>query len=174
MRISICSFILATFFQWPVTTASASVNSPRVPLYWIWHERQTDSAYTVNMDRRDRMVREQGYVDLGVLAYVDSVPAQFTRPLKCFYSSPHTNTFCSTSRSEERIIRAMGYGYVSDEGYVRIQKTEGTIALFRLTRVYGNSEDREHRFVTSENELESLRKQGWAFDGVKGYVFPTG
>ncbi len=174
MQILICSFILVTSFPWFAITASASVESPRVALHWLRHERQTDSAYTVDAETRDRMVREQGYVDMGVLAYVDSASTPYARPLKCFYSPPHSNTFCSTSRIEERIIRAMGYTYVSEEGYVRIQKTEGTVALFRLSRVYANIEDREHRFVISTEEVERLRKQGWAFDGVKGYVFPKG
>lgn len=108
---------------------------------------------------------------MGVLAYVDSLPAQDTRALKCFYSQPHTNTFCSISRIEQRTIRAMGYGHVSDEGHVRIQKVTGTVALWRLSRTYANVKDREHRFVVSEGELDHLRKQGWTFDGTKGYVF---
>jgi hypothetical protein len=47
----------------------------------------------------------------------------------------------------------------------------GTVVLFRVNRAYGNGEDREHRFITSDAELERLRKQGWTYDGKKGYVF---
>lgn len=152
--------------------ASTTGESLRVPLYWLWNEQQTDSAYTVSADRRDRMVREQGYVDMGVLAYIDLHQAQDSRPLKCFYSpAPRTNTFCSTSRTEQRTIHSFGYQHIGDEGYVRTRRAPGTVPLFRLNRAYGNGEDREHRFTTSEVELERLRKQAWTLDGTKGYVF---
>ncbi len=173
MRISVCSFIVFTLLQGPATPASAA-DASRVPLYWLWNEQQTDSAYTVNLNRRDLLVRERGYVDMGVLALVDSVPSQATRSLRCFYfPAPRTNTFCSISIIEQRTIRALGYEYTSDEGYLRVRRTEGTVPIFRLSRAYGNGDDREHRFVISEQELIRMREQGWAFDGVKGYVFPA-
>jgi hypothetical protein len=126
----------------------------------------------VNAERRDRLVHELGYVDMGILAYVDLQPAQNALPLKCFYSpAPRTNTFCSTSRIEQRTVRAFGYQYIGDEGYVRTRRMPGTVVLFRVNRAYGNGEDREHRFITSDAELERLRKQGWTYDGKKGYVF---
>jgi hypothetical protein len=174
MRISVCSFIVFTLLQGSSIPASAAGDASRVPLHWLWNEHETDSAYTVNPNRRDLLVRERGYVDMGVLALVDSVPSQATRPLRCFYfPAPRTNTFCSISIIEERTIRGLGYVFASEEGYLRVRSTEGTVPIFRLSRAYGKGDDREHRFVISEQELVRMREQGWAFDGVKGYVFPA-
>jgi hypothetical protein len=172
MRISVCSLIVPTLLLLPATAACDAGQSPRVALHWLWNERETDSAYTVDAARRASMTRERGYADMGVVAYVDSRPGRSGRPLKCFYfPAPHTNTFCSISRIEQKTIRDLGYRYTSDEGYLEIEKTEGAVALFRLSRAYGNGDDTEHRFVVSEDELRRLRKDGWTFDGVKGYVF---
>jgi hypothetical protein len=44
--------------------------------------------------------------------------------------------------------------------------------LYRVSRAYGDGDkDREHRFVISEDELVRLRKQGWTYDGAKGFVY---
>jgi hypothetical protein len=137
-------------------------------LHWLWNERETDSAYTIDGDRKASM-RERGYADMGVVAYVDSRPSRNSRPLKCFYlPAPQTNTICSISHIEQRTIRDLGYRYTSDEGYLEIDKRKGTVALFRLSRAYGKNGD---EFVVSEDELRRLRKDGWTLDGVKGYVF---
>ena len=144
------------------------------PLHWLWHEQQTDSVYTVSAERREWLKREQGYVDMGPIAYVEERAADRARPLKCFYSSaPRTNTFCTISALEQRLVRSMGYVDVGIEGFVHEQKFAGSVVLYRLNRSYGDGRDREHRFVTSGDELVRLRKLGWTYDGSKGFVSPV-
>lgn len=158
----------------PATGAAAGVDAPaRVALHWLWHEKETDSAYTVNAEHRDLMVRQRGYADMGAIAYVDAHPAPHSRPLRCFYSgTPRTNTFCSISLREQRLIRSLGYAEAGTEGFVRSKPDAKSVVLYRLSRAYGDGKDREHRFVTSADELVRLRKLGWTYDGAKGFVYP--
>ena len=154
----------------PVTAAD---EPPRIPLHWLWHEKQTDSAYTVSAERREWLIRERGYADMGTIAMVEARPAPHARPLKCFYASaPRTNTFCSISVLEQRLVRSLGYADVGTEGFVRDQRFEGSVVLYRVSRAYGDGKDREHRFVISGDDLVRLRKLGWTYDGAKGFVYP--
>ncbi len=147
--------------------------TPRLALHWLWNEAQTDSAYTVNVERRNRLIREHGYIDMGAIAHVDARPSPNTRPLICFYSGPpRTNSFCSISAREHKLIRSLGYQEVSIEGYVAVERTAESLVLFRLSRSYGDGKDREHRFAVTSAELVRLRKQGWTYDGAKGFVNP--
>jgi hypothetical protein len=146
---------------------------PRLPLHWLWNERQTDSAYTSDAQRRERLVRERGYVDMGAIAYVESGPVRHSRPMKCYYAGmPRTDTFCSISALEQRLVRALGYEEIGAEGFVRTERAADSVVLYRVSRAYGDGDrDREHRFVVSEDELVRLRKQGWTYDGAKGFVY---
>ena len=67
----------------------------------------------------------------------------------------------------------MGYVDVGVEEFVHEQKFAGSVVLYRLNRGYGDGTDREHRFVTSGEELVRLRKPGWTYDGSKGFVSPV-
>ena len=58
----------------PAMLAADSRQPPRVPLHWLWNERETDSTYTVSAERRDWLVRERGYADMGPIGYVDARP----------------------------------------------------------------------------------------------------
>jgi hypothetical protein len=154
--------------------AAGAAHAERVPLRWLWHEEHHDSAYTVSDERRDRLVRERGYADMGILAYVDARPSPQGRPLRCVYSgAPRTDTFCSISPVEQRIARALGYVDLGAEGYVEIDRVPNTVALYRVSRAWGDGGDREHRFVISSDELVRLRRQGWTYEGAKGYVYPA-
>jgi len=146
---------------------------PRIPLHWLWNEKQTDSAYTVNTEHRKWLVRERGYLDMGAVAYVDARPARHSRPLRCFYAAmPRTDTFCSISALEQRLVRSLGYEEVGAQGFVPDERVADSVVLYRVSRAYGDGDkDREHRFVISEDELVRLRKQGWTYDGAKGFVY---
>jgi hypothetical protein len=154
--------------------AADSGAPPRVPLHWLWNERETDSTYTVSAERREWLVRERGYADMGPLAYVEARPGPRSRPLMCFYAAaPRTDTSCTISALEQRIARGLGYKEIGIEGFVRSERAAGSIVLYRVFRAYGDGEkDREHRFVVAEDELRRLRKAGWTYDGSKGFVYP--
>jgi hypothetical protein len=148
--------------------------SERLPLHWLWHERQRDSAYAVSAERRAWLVRERGYVDMGILAYVDGQPVAHARPLVCQYApAPRTDTFCAISSIELRIMRRKHYEDVATEGYVQRQRVPGSVPLFRMFRAHGGGPDHEHRFVVSDEDLVRLRHHGWSYEGVKGYVYPA-
>ena len=120
------------------------------------------------------LMRERGYVDMGPIAYVEERQLPRTQPLSCFYSGPpRTNTFCSISALEQRLVRSLGYVQVSVDGFVFDRHVAGSVALFRLSRSWGDGRDREHRFVTSTEELIRLRKLTWTYDGAKGFVYPV-
>lgn len=156
--------------------AAAQAPAPaRIPLYWLWSERETDSTYTVSTERRDWLVRERGYVDMGPIGYVNAGPERGSRPLMCFHvGAPKTDTSCTISALEQRIARALGYEETGIEGFVPSERVAGSIVLFRVSRAYGEgNKDREHRFVVDPDELERLRKLGWSYDGSKGFVYPV-
>jgi hypothetical protein len=155
--------------------ADADPGASRVPLYWLWNEGQTDSAYTISAERRDRMIREQGYVDMGPIGYVETQPARYSRPLVCFYAAtPRTDSYCTASPLEQRLARSLGFEDVGVEGFLPRERVVGTVVLYRVTRALGNADkDREHRFVVSDAELVRLRKEGWAYDGSKGFIFSS-
>lgn len=88
-----------------------------------------------------------------------------------YAAAPRTNTFCSTSPFEQRLIRSMGYEEIGSEGFVQTVPVTGNTVLYRLSRSYGDGRDREHRFVTSGDEFLRLRKLGWGYDGSKGFVY---
>ena len=164
----VLGFVLA-----PAMLAGAAEGPARVPLHWLWHAQQTDSSYTVSAARRAALVRDSGYVDMGPIAFVDARPVSHALPLICYYSpAPRTNTFCSISVNEQRLIRELGYKETSSEGFVHDERVEGSVVLYRLSRAYGDGKDREHRFVTTGVELIRLRKLGWTYDGSKGFVYP--
>ena len=154
--------------------AADSGAPPRVPLYWLWNERETDSTYTISAERREWLVRERGYADMGPIAYVDARPGHRSRPLLCFYASaPRTDTSCTISALEQRIARSLGYKEIGVEGFVQSERVAGSVVLYRVFRAYGDGDkDREHRFVVSQDELVRLRKAGWTYDGSKGFVYP--
>ncbi len=117
-------------------------------------------------------MREQGYVNMGVIGYLDRQKSARSRPFTCFYApAPRTNTFCSASAMEQRLILAIGYARVADEGFLLDEREQGSVVLYRLSKAYGErSADREHRFVTSGAELVRLRALGWTYDGSKGFI----
>ena len=136
-------------------------------------KRETDSTYTVSPERREWLVRERGYADMGPIGYVDARPQPRSRPLMCFYiGAPKTDTSCTISALEQRLARALGYEEIGVEGFVPSERVAGSIVLYRVSRAYGEgNKDREHRFVVDPDELERLRKLGWTYDGSKGFVY---
>jgi len=167
----VCARTLCALALGGVPWANAADPS-RLPLHWLWHERDHDSAYTVSAERRERLVRERGYADMGIVAWVDARPGPNARALVCFYSgAPRTDTFCSISALEQRVVRAMGYETIGDEGFIAIERAPGAVVLYRVSRAHGDGADREHRFTISGDELVRLRKDGWTYDGSKGYVY---
>jgi hypothetical protein len=157
----------------PPAFAAETATPARVPLYWLYNAAETDSTYTVSVERRDRLVRERGYADMGPIAYVDAAAQPRSRPLMCFYiGAPRTDTSCTTSALEQKIIRGLGYREIGVEGYVPTERVAGTVVLYRVSRAYGEGDrDRERRFVVDPDELERLRKLGWTYDGSKGFVY---
>ena len=174
MRISGCRSILFALSLSSAALAADSGAPPRVPLHWLWHERETDSTYTISAERREWLVRERGYADMGPLGYVDARPGPRSRPLMCFYAAaPRTDTLCTISAREQRIARSLGYEEIGVEGFVQSERIAGSVVLYRVFRAYGDGDkDREHRFVVSQDELVRLRKLGWTYDGSKGFVYP--
>ena len=152
---------------------AAQTAAPRVPLYWLYNVAETDSAYTVSDERRNRLVRERGYSDMGPIGYVDSAPQPHSRPLRCFHiGPPKTDTSCTTSALEQKIARGLGYEEIGVEGYVPTERAADTVVLYRVSRAYGEgNRDREHRFVVDPDELRRLRKLNWTYDGSKGFVY---
>ena len=67
----------------------------------------------------------------------------------------------------------MGYAAVGVEGFIQDVRIADSVVLYRVSRAYGDGKDREHRFVTSGDELVRLRKLGWIYDGSKGFVHRT-
>jgi hypothetical protein len=157
----------------PPLLAAEPATPPRVPLYWLYNVAETDSAYTVSEERRNRLVRERGYSDMGPIGYVDRGPQPHSRPLRCFYiGPPKTDTSCTTSTLEQKIVRGLGYAEIGVEGYVPTERVAGTIVLYRVSRAYGEgNRDREHRFVVDPDELQRLRNLNWTYDGSKGFVY---
>ena len=148
-------------------------NPDRVPLFWLYNAAETHSLYTVSAKRRDLLVRERGYADMGSIGYVDASFRRGSRPFVCFcIGPPKTDALCTTSVLEQKILRAMGYRDIGIEGYVPSERVADGVVLYRVSRSHDQAmRDREHRFVVDPGELERLRKLGWAYDGSKGFLY---
>ncbi len=170
-----CRSLLFAFSLLPAMLAADAGTPPRIALHWLWNERETDSTYTVSVERREWLMRQRGYADMGPIGYVDAHPGRHSRPLKCFYAAvPKTDTSCTISALEQRIARRLGYEEIGVEGFVPHDRVAGSIVLYRVSRAYGDGDkDREHRFVVDPDELQRLRKLGWTYDGAKGFVYPV-
>jgi hypothetical protein len=137
-------------------------------LHWLWNVRTHDSMYATQVERI-----EDGYVDRGPIARVAADAADGARPLHCHRAgAPRTDTFCSTSRNEARVVRALGYVDAGIAAYVYVERAPGRVPLFRVSRIWGAGPDSEHRFAITDAELERLRSEGWSYDGAKGFVCP--
>jgi hypothetical protein len=143
----------------------------RVPLHWLWNEKDTDSAYAISTDAIGRYLAS-GYRDMGAVAMVDAELKAGTFPLVCFYKGPPaTDTFCSLSAVEQRLVKEMGFKHVGTAGFLFRDRVRGSFPVFRMSRDYGPSQrDREHRLVFDESLIPAMSKEGWTMDGTKAYV----
>ena len=164
MRLRACLLVLAGFLL------SFNAFSARVPLYATYSGSFTDWFYTTNAYEKNLAV-SYGYSDFGILAYCEDQQVSGTSPLKRFYNGPPaTDHFYTIQQSEVDIVSAYGWVYEGTECYFYNSQVPDSTPVYRLSYADGSG-DFIHRFTTAAWERDAIILQGWAYDGVAGYVF---
>lgn len=156
--------------------------SPFTPLLSSSHSAATDNFYTINPSQHTSSIMTYGYFDTGTVAYVEKRPQNGTAPFRRFYNPVQTDHVYVYLPSEVNYVLANGWHEEvalngdgvphSPEGYIYTTQRPGTVALYRANKTVPGI-DHQHRYTTSYGLINYLVSQGWGYDGVAGYVYPS-
>jgi hypothetical protein len=147
--------------------------APLTPLYSANHEGVTSNFYTVNPEQHAIAIN-LGYVNTGVLAYMEKTRQTNTKPFRRFYKGPPQNEhFYSADDNEREIVLGLGYVYEGDEGFIYTSSVPGTVPMYRVAKFNGYTGDLVHKYTLDYSEVQALLTQGWTYDDVQGYVYTT-
>ncbi len=171
MKKSLC--LLAVSLSVLAVSANAAI-PPLVPLYSAYNAALNDNFYTIDKTAHSDQIAEFGYSDTGVVAYLEHRPQPNTRAFKRYYKgSPQTDTFLTTSASEQASVTSGGWTFEADEGFLYETQVPGSVPLYRLNKFNPTTRDQVHRYTRSSTVVANLTRGGWALDGVAGFVYAT-
>ena len=150
--------------------------SPLRALYYVYSAESNDYFYSINYDDIQSAIHVHGYNDLpgliGTIGYVEAVLSTHTAELMRFYKwLPETDHFYTTDQSEADLVRSWGWNYEGIEGHLYTYQVPGTVPLYRLNKWNPTTGDQVHYFATDASDIQSKISQGYANDGVKGYIY---
>ncbi|GLB39180.1 hypothetical protein LshimejAT787_0603420 [Lyophyllum shimeji] len=100
--------------------------------------------------------------------YIHTSQQPDTVPLFRLYAIGISDHFLTTSVTErDHAIKRLGYHLESTLGYVRTEPGPGLVPFYRLH----NAPAHDHYYTTSEHEHEDAARNGWAKEGVVGYLY---
>lgn len=139
-------------------------------MYAARHDVYTDNFYTILYSDFQIALKNHGYANTGVPFKV-SRTNQLTVPFKRYFKgAPQIEHFYSHLPTEGQTVFDLGYVFERDEGHVFPTALPGTVGLYRLAKYNGANGDLQHVYTTSVAESNTYQGQGWASDGVKGFV----
>jgi len=145
----------------------------KTPLYQTVNATVNDYFYTVLPSERDIALNQYAYSNLGVAANMESVQIAGSLPFKRFYKwLPQTDHFYTISSADESYVLSNGWVFERIEGYAYPTQKPGTVPLYRLNQWFPATSDLEHFYTTSTAARDGKLQQGWASDGIVGYVCP--
>ena len=120
---------------------------------------------------------QYGYQGKITVGYVEQFYTRSAAPSlgRYFYGYPWIDHFYTISAAERSQV--LGYGY-TDEGsegtlYSSAPAGGDTVPLLRLSRYLADTQDLMHWYTTSTQDQSNLISQGWTYDGIAGYIWPT-
>jgi hypothetical protein len=147
--------------------------APFTPLYSAHNAMVNDNFYTIDPSQLATAINIHGYVDTGIVGYVEKAAQPNTLPFRRFYKGlPQTDHFYTTSAAEEALVTDSGWVFERNEGYLYSTQVPGSIALYRVNRFTPETGDQVHKYTTNYSEVNSLVAAGWKLDTVAGYLYP--
>ncbi|KAF8067862.1 hypothetical protein FPV67DRAFT_1449463 [Lyophyllum atratum] len=150
---------------------------PRAPpgVARIWSVMNTDlvdHVYSTNEAEVRYLIDFYGFSIEGkkgtTTGYLHTEQQPDTVPLFRLYAIGLTDHFYTTSMEErDNAIKRLGYHLEGTLGYVRTSDGPGLVPLYRLF----NAPAADHYYTSSEQEREDASRNGWAEEGVVGYVY---
>lgn len=173
MRTLHCSRLAPAVIALSLSASQAiALDLARLPLYAAYDAAATDALYTTDVATHQAAL-SRGYVNEGIVALVLRDSVHGTRPLRRFYKgAPQTDHYMTALPREEKLARARGFADRGTEGYVYRRRVPGTVPMVRLFKTGNQPLDIQHRLTTNPAELAALRRQGWSYERIVGYVYP--
>lgn len=110
-----------------------------------------------------------GYTDEGITGYIFSNQQLATVPLYRLYSGTGTDHFYTTSASErDNAVANLAYTFEGVAGYIYPDTTCGLLPLYRSYSEQGI----DHFYTMNLPEANTAVGNGWAKEGITGYMFP--
>lgn len=158
------------------------------PLYSSHSEVLNDNFYTIERSECEISVVQYGYQFTGIVGFVEASELPKTKPFKRFFSGFYLNHFYTHDAEEENTVLNCcgeegwdiekprsneGYIYVPDNAIYPSPPVPGTVPLYRLHSWNSTYDSLIHEYTASEWRRQQLIWQGWGFDGIAGYVYPS-
>lgn len=165
-------FLAAALLTAQAVAVPLNNKPPFVPLHSAYSSAVNDNFYTVDLQQLQQATTIHGYRNTGAVAYLEAKQQPNTRPFKRFYKGlPQRNHFYTADASEEALVLSMGWVFERVEGYIYSTRVPGSVPLYRVNRFNPQTSDLVHKYTRSYSEVNTLRGQGWGYDGIAGYVY---
>jgi hypothetical protein len=148
---------------------------PLTPVFRTYNSSITDNFYTINASQSLDSIR-LGYTAQGMPFYLERFPQPTTSPfLRYWKGAPQLDHVYLTNNYPDELSLVLSQGYTPEgnEGYIHTQQVPGSVALYRMSKFNGNTNDLVHYYATSSLEAQDLMAQGWNYDHIAGYVHRT-
>lgn len=160
------------------TPVPLKVKSPLRALYYVYSAESNDYFYSINKNDINAAIQYYGYDDLpgqiGTIGYVEALHRTHTLPLQRFYKGqPETDHFYTTDQSEVDYVIAHGWNFEGGEGNLYTYQVPGTVPVYRLNKWNSKTGDLVHYFATEQSDIQAKLEQGYANDGIKGYIYTS-
>jgi len=140
----------------------------------VWSAMSTDlvdHVYSTNESEVKYLCQYYGFSIEGkkgtTTGYIHTSKQPHTIPLFRLYAIGLTDHFLTNSTEErDYVIKRLGYHLEGILGYVYTSSGPGLVPLYRLH----NAPAHDHYYTTSDYEMEDAARNGWAKEGVVGYL----
>ena len=165
----------ANFYNPKMTLVKKNNFNAFKPLFEVYCEANTDTAYLTNKDEVIIAVNN-GCINKGIIGYVYSNKQENNKPLYRLWSAQYNNNFYTTNETEKNNALANGWFLVGNTsggvvGYLPTSNLKNTKALYRLQNI--KSLNKIDRTLVSE-----LNKKGYLLttgsykeEGIIGYIY---
>ncbi|KAG6915539.1 hypothetical protein DXG01_011004 [Tephrocybe rancida] len=175
MKLSSFSYIFSVAQL--LSCAFANTVHPRAPAGTarIWSAMQTDlvdHVYSTNASEITYLIHFYGFKIEGpkgtTTGYIHTTPVEGTVPLYRLYSIGLTDHYLTASEDEkDHAIKRRGYHLEGILGYLYPTAGAGRVPFYQLHNPLP-----DHYYTSSEQEREDASRNGWANEGVVGYLLP--
>lgn len=153
-------------------TYDPNKSPPLVRIHSLYNPNTTDQLLTQHPDEANWLRSISWGTDTGDIIYLEKQPQPTTVPLRRFYKGgPQDEHFYTTSQADADAIIPQGWVDEGIVGHIYAEQVPGSFALYRLSRYNGATGDLVHRYTLSSSVRSSLISEGFAYEGITGYVY---